>query len=104
MRPGPVLESNNEPVGIGPGIGGQVRLRVTVTGEAGHAGTVPMNLRHDACAGAAEMALALEKLAREHPDDGMVGTVGRIRAVPGAVNIIPGRVPVNVGLRSPTRA
>ena len=102
IEQGPVLESKGEPLGIVTGIVGQVRLRVIVTGEAGHAGTVPMNLRHDAYGGAAEMALALEKIAREHPEDGMVGTVGRIEAVPGAVNIIPGRVLFTVDLRSLT--
>ena len=104
IEQGPVLEAKGEPLGIVTGIVGQVRLRVTVTGEAGHAGTVPMNLRHDAYAGAAEMALALEKIAQEHPEDGMVGTVGRIEAIPGAVNIIPGRVLFTVDLRSLTDA
>ncbi len=104
IEQGPVLESRSEPLGIVTGIVGQVRLRVTVTGEAGHAGTVPMKLRHDAYAGAAEMALALEKIAKEHPEDGMVGTVGRIEAVPGAVNIIPGRVLFTVDLRALTDA
>jgi allantoate deiminase len=50
------------------------------------------------------MALALEKIVRAHPEDGMVGTVGRIEAVPGAVNIIPGRVLFTVDLRSLTDA
>jgi allantoate deiminase len=59
-----------------------------------------MVLRHDAYAGAAEMALALETIVREHPEDGMVGTVGRIEASPGAVNIIPGKVAFTVDLRS----
>ena len=104
IEQGPVLESKGEPLGIVTGIVGQVRLRVTVTGEAGHAGTVPMNLRRDAYAGAAEMALALEQIAREHPEDGMVGTVGRIEAAPGAVNIIPGRVLFTVDLRALTDA
>ena len=99
-----MLEAKGEPLGIVTGIVGQSRLRVTVTGEAGHAGTVPMNLRRDALAGAAEMALALEAIAREHPEDGMVGTVGRIEASPGAVNIIPGRVVFTVDLRALTDA
>jgi allantoate deiminase len=104
IEQGPVLEAKGEPLGVVTGIVGQVRLRVTVTGHAGHAGTVPMKLRHDAYAGAAEMALALEKISKEHPDDGMVGTVGRIEAIPGAVNIIPGRVLFTVDLRSLTDA
>src|SRR6185437_677998 len=102
IEQGPVLEAKGQPLGVVTGIVGQSRIRVTVTGEAGHAGTVPMTLRHDALAGAAEMALALETIAREHPDDGMVGTVGRIEASPGAVNIIPGRVTFTVDLRALT--
>jgi allantoate deiminase len=102
IEQGPVLEAKGEPLGIVTGIVGQSRLRVVVTGEAGHAGTVPMNLRRDAFAGAAEMALALEKIAREHPEDGMVGTVGRIEATPGAVNIIAGRVVFTVDIRALT--
>ena len=104
IEQGPVLEAKGEPLGIVTGIVGQTRLRVTVAGEAGHAGTVPMNLRRDAFAGTAEMALALEAIAREHPEDGMVGTVGRIEASPGAVNIIPGRVVFTVDLRALTDA
>ncbi len=102
IEQGPVLEAKGQPLGVVTGIVGQSRLRVTVTGEAGHAGTVPMELRHDAFAGAAEMTLALERIAREHPKDGMVGTVGRIEAAPGAVNIIPGRVVFTVDLRALT--
>ena len=104
IEQGPVLEAKGAPLGVVTGIVGQSRLRVTVTGEAGHAGTVPMNLRHDALSGAAEMALELEKIASEHPEDGMVGTVGRIEASPGAVNIIPGRVMFTVDLRALTDA
>jgi allantoate deiminase len=100
IEQGPVLEAQAQPLGIVTGIVGQSRMRVTVTGEAGHAGTVPMGLRRDALAGAAEMALAVETIAREHPEDGMVGTVGRIEASPGAVNIIPGTVTFTVDLRS----
>ena len=65
------------------------RLRVTVTGEAGHAGTVPMGRRHDALAGAAEMAMALEAIAREQSQDGMVADGGAHRGVAGRGNIIP---------------
>ena len=97
IEQGPRLEAANEPLGVVTGIVGQSRFRVTVTGEAGHAGTVPMDMRRDALAGAAEMALAAEKLAGTHKD--MVATVGRFEALPGATNIIPGRVLFTVDLR-----
>jgi allantoate deiminase len=102
IEQGPILEAKGQPLGVVTGIVGQSRLRVTVTGEAGHAGTVPMAMRRDAFAGAAEMALALETIARGNPSDGLVGTVGRLEALPGAVNIIPGRVVFTVDVRALT--
>jgi allantoate deiminase len=104
IEQGPVLEAQGQPLGVVTGIIGQSRMRAVVTGAAGHAGTVPMNLRHDALAGAAEMALVVEAICRKHPADGMVGTVGRIEASPGAVNIIPGRVTFTIDLRALTDA
>jgi allantoate deiminase len=100
IEQGPVLESQNEPLGVVTGIVGQSRMRVTVTGEAGHAGTVPMRLRRDALAGAAELTLLTERIAFEHARHGMVATVGRMVASPGATNIIPGRVELTVDLRA----
>ena len=97
IEQGPLLEAENQPLGVVTGIVGQSRWRVTVTGEAGHAGTVPMNMRRDALAGAAEMALAAERIGRA--GDQMVATVGRIAAMPGATNIIPGQVMFTVDLR-----
>ncbi len=97
IEQGPLLEAENQPLGVVTGIVGQSRWRVTVTGEAGHAGTVPMNLRRDALAGSAEMALAAERIAKAAQQ--MVATVGRIEAMPGASNIIPGQVTFTVDLR-----
>ncbi len=102
IEQGPVLEAKGEPLGVVTAIVGQSRVRVTVRGKAGHAGTVPMAMRRDAIAGAAEMVLALERLAREQGTDGMVGTVGRIEVSPGAVNIIPAQATFTVDLRSLT--
>jgi allantoate deiminase len=104
IEQGPVLEAEKRPLGVVTGIVGQHRMRVTVTGQAGHAGTVPIKLRQDALVGAAEMVMAVETLARGHESDGMVATVGRIEAFPGAVNVIPGRVEFTVDLRSMTDA
>ncbi len=83
-----MLEAKNEPLGVVTAIAGQTRLMLTLTGEAGHAGTVPMDLRRDALAGAAEITLLAERIAREGGDH-MVATVGRMEVKPGAVNIIP---------------
>ena len=97
IEQGPRLEAENQPLGVVTGIVGQSRWRVIVTGEAGHAGTVPMNMRRDALAGSAEMMLEAEWIARAQ--DGMVATVGIVDVKPGASNIIPGRVMFTVDLR-----
>ena len=100
IEQGPVLEAENLPLGIVTGIIGQTRMRVVVLGAAGHAGAVPMRMRHDALTGAAELMLAIERTALENEADGMVATVGRIEASPGATNVIPGRVGFSLELRS----
>ena len=68
---------------------------------AGHAGTVPMALRRDALAGAAECIVAIEEFCRTD-QDGLVGTVGYINAMPGATNVIPGKVSFTIDIRAPT--
>jgi len=102
IEQGPVLEARNFPLGVVTGIIGQSRMQVAVTGEAGHAGTVPMRLRRDALAGFAELMTVIESTAREQADDSMVATVGRIEAFPGATNVIPGRVQASLEVRSAT--
>ena len=98
IEQGPVLEAEGLPVGVVTAINGFSRLAVTLGGVAGHAGTVPMNLRRDALAGAAECVLAVERIAAGEPE--LVGTVGRIEASPGAINVIPGEVRFTVDVRS----
>src|SRR5258705_201804 len=68
----------------------------------GKAGAVPMQLRRDALAAAAECVLAIERIARSDP--GLVGTVGRIEAKPGAINVIPGEVQFTIDFRAPRDA
>jgi allantoate deiminase len=99
IEQGPVLESEELPVGVVTAINGFSRLRATLRGAAGHAGTVPMKLRRDALAGAAECVLATERIAKGHAE--LVGTVGRIEAKPGAINVIPGEVTFTVDVRAP---
>jgi allantoate deiminase len=101
IEQGPVLESNNLPVGVVTAIAGATRLAARLSGMAGHAGTVPMRLRRDALAGAAECICKIEELCRSD-DGGLVGTVGVIHAMPGATNVIPGEVQFTMDIRAPT--
>ncbi len=102
IEQGPVLEARGLPLGIVTAINAATRARCRVTGEAGHAGTVPMGMRRDALAGAAAMVAAIERIGSAHPD--AVATVGRIGAAPGAVNVIPGSVDFTLDARAPTNA
>jgi len=102
IEQGPVLEAEGLPVGTVTAINGASRFAITVDGMAGHAGTVPMHLRRDALAGAAEMITAIEQ--RGAAEEGLVATVGRIAAAPGAINVIPGRVTFSIDIRAPQDA
>ena len=101
IEQGPVLEQQNLPVGVVTAISGATRLAANLTGMAGHAGTVPMALRCDALAGAAECIVAVEEFCKAD-DAGLVGTVGAISAMPGATNVIPGHVSFTLDVRAPT--
>ena len=98
IEQGPVLEAEGLPVGVVTAISGATRLLVTLEGKAGHAGTVPMTMRRDALAGAAECIIAIESQCRK--DINLFGTVGVIRAEPGATNVIPGRSTFTLDMRS----
>jgi hydantoinase/carbamoylase family amidase len=97
IEQGPALESQDLSLGVVTAIAGQTGATVTFSGVAGHAGTVPMPLRRDALAAAAEWILAAETLARQH--DGLVATVGQLTLEPGAGNVIPGRAELSLDLR-----
>ena len=98
IEQGPVLLEEGLPVGIVSAIAGAVRRAVTITGTAGHAGTVPMVRRHDAAAAAAEIVLLVERRCGEAP--GLVGTVGQLMVSGGAINIIPGRCELTLDIRA----
>ncbi|XP_011035488.1 PREDICTED: allantoate deiminase isoform X3 [Populus euphratica] len=117
IEQGPVLEWVGFPLGVVKGIAGQTRLKVTVRGSQGHAGTVPMSLRQDPMAASAELIMLLESLCKNPKDflsyDGqcndstveslsnsLVCTVGEISTWPSASNVIPGQVTFTVDLRA----
>lgn len=78
IEQGPILEALNEPIGIVTGISGPLWLTVEMTGFAGHAGSVPMSMRHDALLGCAKIIVALNELVQQVPDAPTVGTVGSL--------------------------
>jgi hydantoinase/carbamoylase family amidase len=98
IEQGPVLLEAGLPVGIVSAIAGSVRSMITITGTAGHAGTVPMARRHDAAAAAAELVLYVEKRCAQAPT--LVGTVGQLAIPDGAINIIPGRCVLSLDVRA----
>jgi allantoate deiminase len=99
IEQGPVLESEDAQLAVVETIAGQSRLKIEFVGTANHAGTTPMSLRHDALVVAAQFIVEVERYASSHTQ--LVATVGRIEALPGAMNVAPGRVMVTLDVRHP---
>ena len=99
IEQGPLLEHWGLALGVVTSIAGQSRFSFTLEGQAGHAGTVPMELRHDALAGLAEIALTVERIGRQGTN-GLVATVGRVDVHPGAGNTVPGRIAATLDIRA----
>ena len=98
VEQGGILESRGDAIGLVEGVVGQRRFLVRVEGQANHAGTTPMDARQDALATAAQVILAVQELAKNHPGD-PVGTVGKLQLWPNAANVVPGQVELSVDLR-----
>jgi N-carbamoyl-L-amino-acid hydrolase len=99
IEQGKVLETINHQIGIVTGIAAPTRFKVILTGQADHSGATPMNMRQDALTAAAEVILTVEELAGKVAHLGVVGTTGVIKAEPGAMNVIPGRVELGIDIR-----
>jgi allantoate deiminase len=97
IEQGPILESEGASLGIVEALVGQTRMQLTFTGQANHAGTTPMHLRHDAMAAAADWIVAVEAYANVNA--GLVATVGKVETSPGAGNVIAGRVAASLDVR-----
>lgn len=99
IEQGPVLDKMNVPIGIVTAISGPLWLTVKLKGFAGHAGSVPMNMRQDALVGAAEIILALNEIAKQEDGTPTVSTVGSLNVFPNSRNIIPEEVVLTLDLR-----
>jgi allantoate deiminase len=97
IEQGPVLENEDAPLGIVEALVGQTRMELVFSGQANHAGTTPMHLRHDAIAAAANWIVAVEDYASSR--ENLVATVGKLEASPGAGNVIAGRVTASLDVR-----
>jgi N-carbamoyl-L-amino-acid hydrolase len=98
IEQGGTLEREGVNIGVVEGIVGIKQWEVTVTGQQNHAGTTPMNQRHDAMLAAARFVEMVNRVVRAEPGR-QVGTVGRMQAFPGAPNVISGRVQCTLELR-----
>lgn len=102
IEQGPVLEAAGRPLAAVSAINGASRGTITITGMSGHAGTVPMAMRQDTVAAAAEMILAVEARGKATKD--LVATVGRIVVPNAAVNTVAGETTITLDVRSPIDA
>jgi beta-ureidopropionase / N-carbamoyl-L-amino-acid hydrolase len=98
IEQGGILEKEKIDIGVVEGIVGINWWDVTIEGFANHAGTTPMNQRQDALLAAAKFIEAVNRIVTGIPGR-QVGTVGRIQALPGAPNVIPGKVILSLELR-----
>ncbi len=98
IEQGKILETKGVDIGIVEGIVGISWWNVTIEGFANHAGTTPMNMRQDALLAAAHLIIAVNRVVTSIPGS-QVGTVGRIKAEPGAPNVIPGNAVMSLELR-----
>jgi beta-ureidopropionase / N-carbamoyl-L-amino-acid hydrolase len=98
IEQGGILYSEKIDIGVVEGIVGVYWWEVTVEGFANHAGTTPMNQRRDALLAAARYIEAVNRIVTSIPGR-QVGTVGKIQALPGAFNVVPGKVNTSLGLR-----
>jgi beta-ureidopropionase / N-carbamoyl-L-amino-acid hydrolase len=98
IEQGGILEQNKTDIGVVEGIVGIKQWEVTIQGFANHAGTTPMDQRHDALLSGARFVEMVNRVVRGIPGR-QVGTVGRMQAYPGATNVIPGKVVCSLELR-----
>lgn len=104
IEQGPVLEQKGCPIGIVTSISAPTRLKVVIEGRADHSGNTPMAMRKDALVGASELILGVERIATEGAGEDTVGTVGYLYVLPGAMNVVPGRVELGIDIRDVSKA
>ncbi|MDN3657017.1 Zn-dependent hydrolase [Ferruginibacter paludis] len=98
IEQGGILDKEQLQIGVVEGIVGIIHWEVTVSGFANHAGTTPMDMRHDALLASAKLIVAVNEVINSYKGR-QVGTIGKIAAMPGAYNVIPGKVTMGLEIR-----
>jgi N-carbamoyl-L-amino-acid hydrolase len=98
IEQGGILESENLQIGVVKGIVGILDCEITIEGFANHAGTTPMKLRKDALLAASKLIIEVNEVINSIPGN-QVGTVGKIQALPGAYNVVPGKAILGLEIR-----
>lgn len=100
IEQGPILEANNIPIGVVTGGQGIIWLDAITSGQAAHAGTTPMNMRHDSMVATARMMSELEASIKSKFPQGLV-TFGELQVAHSSRNTIPARIHWSIDLRHP---
>jgi N-carbamoyl-L-amino-acid hydrolase len=104
IEQGPVLDTKKIPIGVVSEITGLFTWRVRLIGNADHAGTTPMHMRHDAFMGLSEFAQEISRIIEEHGSDHSVTTIGKVSLSPGTTNTVPGQVEFSLDVRDTSQS
>lgn len=99
IEQGPILDQMGISIGVVDAIVGLFKWDVSLTGVPNHAGTTPMHLRNDAFQGLSEFASQIQRILDENGSARSVATIGRVELLPGAANVVPGRVDFSLEAR-----
>lgn len=97
IEQGPILERLGKPLGVVQGTKGVERWAITFHGQEAHSGSTPMEVRHDALAACAKLALEIRPIARKHENS--VATMGSVKTFPGIVTSVVGRCEATLDMR-----
>jgi N-carbamoyl-L-amino-acid hydrolase len=97
IEQGPILERLAKPLGVVQGTKGVERWAITFHGQEAHSGSTPMEVRRDALAACAKLALEIRPIARKHPNS--VATMGSVKTFPGIVTAVVGRCEATLDMR-----
>jgi N-carbamoyl-L-amino-acid hydrolase len=97
IEQGPILERVKKPLGVVLGTKGVERWAITFHGQEAHSGSTPMEVRRDALAACAKLALEIRPIARKHPNS--VATMGSVKTFPGIVTSVVGRCEATLDMR-----